>query len=804
MSLRQNSDVPFSSEAQSTSVISHNVSHEPEINSFVSRGEQPAELAVSRLRRNVPKAAYAVVPGVLFLGLGLATRNSTLSSPTSSTRSESVLQISGGNAILAASQTMIVPATTASPAMSLRAPATATPSISPSGSVVWRARLQPVVDVVGRAPITGQITRVWARPGQNVSVGDRVLRILSYSKDVVAAAPRRNVDTAAEDEQVQAVRAQSDLGTRLSQAQARLKAAQSRVTRAQSRVDEAMSVVRKLQSGAASETESDIEYSLEEAPLKNDSGINAAEVQAAQGASERASQAAENAKDEAAATEREASRAESEAKGKARRARELHQIRDTAKTTVSKAAKTSETADETATNAAAPVANPEVPSVSVGAVSEADSAARESASRAASLRSKANTAKTVADRAESRAQVAASRAKASLRSLQLFNDDVPTPRRKSSTRSSRTLPSLEEAARMVREATDESRKASRDAGRWKDEVDAYSRQARQTQQRLAASEQNLGSSQQNAQQQELETTLQRNLSVVRAPANGTIVQIGDVGDNVTFGDAILMVGKAGVLRAQFSDNSGLWRKLKPGSILSATVSMREDKTPKRATSSTRSLPNVSLQTSITNEIPVVARVEEVEQPMKKGAPALVKTTVRTVVSATMKPTDFGNAPNDSIAVKAPEKPTLLRAGMTIMCAIDSANLALNSTANVAVSNVTDGILVPQQAVVMLEDETSTRDVSEVSADSGIAARDYAASAYVAILRPDENGTYAIEWREVQAHPAPKTKQRLVRGLIAGERVVLDAAALRDLTLNYGNDAKITLRDNIRDVQEELK
>ena len=81
-----------------------------------------------------------------------------------------------------------------------------------------------------------------------------------------------------------------------------------------------------------------------------------------------------------------------------------------------------------------------------------------------------------------------------------------------------------------------------------------------------------------------------------------------------------------------------------------------------------------------------------------------------------------------------------------------------------------------------------------------------ARVYVAVLRPDENGSFGIEWREVQTQVAASPEQRLVRGLAPGERVALNAAALRELTLNYGDDAKVIVRDNVqRDATpEELK
>ena len=275
-----------------------------------------------------------------------------------------------------------------------------------------------------------------------------------------------------------------------------------------------------------------------------------------------------------------------------------------------------------------------------------------------------------------------------------------------------------------------------------------------------------------------------------------------------------MVGKTGVLRAQFSDTSGLCRKLKRGSILPATVSMPNESVPQKvATSSTRSsvvarnanVANASANAIPVNAIAVVARVEEVEAPSQKGAPALVKTTVRTVVSAAMRPTDADNAANAAAANadNSTPKPLRLRAGMTILCSVDGASIAMNAVANRAAESTENGaVVLPQEAVVMLDNLSSSENASEVSANVSQSM----ARVYVAVLRPDENGSFGIEWREVQTQVAASPEQRLVRGLAPGERVALNAAALRELTLNYGDDAKVIVRDNVqRDAApEELK
>ncbi len=770
--------------------------------SLAARQNQSA-LTVRSTRR-VPAFLYAVAPAALFLALGIAARRSDLPQPLtgerSSTRSlsfDAAPVLEGESATLLASQTLVVPQ-------------------SARKSVVWRTRLQPAIDVIGRAPVAGQISRVWVQSGQNVEVGDRVMRIISYQRGepvVQYSAPTRsNFNRDAENEQVAAVRAQGKLSQRLSSAQEQLRAAQARVGRAQTRVNQAMSIVQKLQSGAASD-----EYVEEDVKPRAQDGASAARVQAAQSSAERASSAAQKAEENASQAAREASRAEANAERKTRRAAGLSQTRERELSKIAAAASASSAAASSSeaatggenTESAPPKISekPPVPSVSIGEIESAENEARQASSEASSLRSQARKSSSVANSARSRAQSAGVEAKEALRSLRLFSDDEEKPRR-SRPRREANLPSIEEASRLVKSASEESRAANREAERWKNEVDEYSNQAKSTRSRIEASEQNLSSAQQDEQQRTLESTLERNLSIVRAPASGTVVQVNGVGDDVSFGDPIIMVGKSGSLRARFTDTSGLWRTLKPGARLTATVQTRAKNTPSTR-SSAQLLPDTAQ---------VSARVESVDEPQASGQPAVVRAvvapfaTVPSVASSTVAPsTDAtsaaapqspstlannvavpnATAPNATApTVSTPSRRLRLRSGMIIECALNSPTnalvLKLPSEAVVPLPQVSNSSSAGNAAISAASTDavSSTPNLPDVKAASQ--------RGLVAVLKPDADGAFRIEWREILFDNGA-LQERLVSGLIAGERVALPAVRLRALVANNDDMTRIRLR-----------
>jgi hypothetical protein len=231
-------------------------------------------------------------------------------------------------------------------------------------------------------------------------------------------------------------------------------------------------------------------------------------------------------------------------------------------------------------------------------VTAAKSALSEAENAATTARSKVQTARTAASAAD-KASVAARnasresgekvRALRALQDMPLFTDKPQPERRASSSERRRTrrsarrddervkrsgpagISSIQEAAQMVESATEESRAAAAAARRIKNEVEDYERQVRSTQERLASTGEGLEA----AQQRVLDSTIQANLSVVRAPSSGTVLWIASIANEVQAGEPIITIGRSEVLEARLVDTSGAWKNLKRDDVLSGVVQMEE-------------------------------------------------------------------------------------------------------------------------------------------------------------------------------------------------------------------------------------
>lgn len=168
-------------------------------------------------------ALRASVPAFLLMALCTGLRGMSLPQALAPAQQAGIQEIGSGvlsNGVLPPSQTLLVSAHQS------------------SGTALLRARLQPSVDVVGRAPLSGQISRVMVDAGELVQVNDRILQI-SSGADARPPAPAERAQARAEQAQVAAAEAQEALQLRLQRAQKRLLAAQDRVERARIRVEEA-------------------------------------------------------------------------------------------------------------------------------------------------------------------------------------------------------------------------------------------------------------------------------------------------------------------------------------------------------------------------------------------------------------------------------------------------------------------------------------------------------------------------------------------------------------------------------------
>jgi hypothetical protein len=399
----------------------------------------------------------------------------------------------------------------------------------------------------------------------------------------------------------------------------------------------------------------------------------------------------------------------------------------------------------------------------------------------------ARTAATAADRASVAARAAAresgekARALRNLQYMPLFADKprenratASSTRRSTSRRRTTRRPgaagisSIAEAAQMVESATSESRSAVAAARRIKNEVEDYERQVRTTQERLNSTGEGLEA----AQQQVLDSTIQANLSVVRAPSSGTVLWIASVADEVASGEAIITIGRGEVLEARMVDYSGAWKNLKRDDVLSgvvqmenATVDAKSAQNPGTPTApdsdnsnfgpadgaksenGTQQANQVQKGDVQSNSVPVTARVREVIEPAGPNQPAVLRVAV------------FNPRRRAIGAVSARRR---FRPGMALLCSVDKPGSRRS-------------ISIPSAAVL----------------------REGQNQGMVAVLAPAiENsagdGAHRIEWRPVTLGQSNGVQQEIASGLRGGERIALQPLALRAFANSNGADATVRL------------
>ena len=831
---------------------------------LLGASQNESEVARARSLRLSP-AILSSVPALLLLGLGLAARHQNLGlswvGGTTFTPNDTALEmpLSAQNAVVAESQTLVVRRRAA------------------DGAVMWHALLRESRGVTGRAPMNGQITRVWVQEGQHVEVGDRILRVASSSSVLPESDAPRTFNHRAEDAQVEASKAQSSLQLKMNQAQAQLAEAQARIVRAKTRIAQATEIVRQLQAGVASDPEneysntannstnnaatgndasaSDNNVSGDNASSNDTSGDNenaqhaATQARAAALAdAQNAARKAERAQSQAVAARRAADDAETSARAASQKAQKL---RTTRERDLSAAASDAANApddeplarsDDSTKNDVKPKATPRPVrkiSVSQTAVNEADARAQDLSKTATQERERARRLANEAASAQANAQAAQERSARLLRQLQVFGDDgsagKPAARlEKKPTRAQRSLPSISDAARMVRAATDESADAQREAHRLKNQVESYAQQAKITGEKLVSSSSELGS----AEQSSLDHTLQANLSVMRAPASGTVTWVAAVADNVQQGDEILRMGGKGALQARFADYSGLWRNLKTNSTFPARVSNSMHR-PAAFPSSTRSAA-LSDAAKSEDSVAAMARIESVTPPERAGEPALV----RAVVFASPD-----NARSAQATHAAQNRAPRLRSGMTVWCALDlktqsnaikvprsallspinppaAATLSVspqiatnaapvsttnpnasapsasapNASTDTKVAAVTSDAQTPHGTTSpFANDAASSASATQNTTQNATSSTGNVAKAFalVAILTPMNGAgsldTHRIEWRRVELGATQGEMQQILGGLSPGERVALRPSALWIYAQNFGANATVHLR-----------
>jgi multidrug efflux pump subunit AcrA (membrane-fusion protein) len=592
-------------------------------------------------------------------------------------------------------------------------PAAPSGQATAKSGVVLRGRLEKNVGVRGRAPLTGQVSRVLVKPGQRVAVNDKVLELSAgpTSRGPSAAEFRQN---AAESAQVRAVSGQEKLQSKMMAAQERLVEAQSRVAAAQKRVEQARDVVGRLQRGESVTLPKETRAERVRTPERRAENAQPdGERQRALRLAKEAQQAADRAQLRLTVAENEAKGAEAAVKANERKAQAAHEAMDKAQKSFD--AETIKASELDAARSAAEDAD--------GEVKTAQAAAQTARKKAVTFAAAAKTARSASEKSGA---VAAK----SLEKLQVFAgnsapDKTPEPEEREAN-DDQSLTVLQ-AASMVRSAVQESESAAKEARIIKEQVDNYDRQVRQTRAQLDSSNQQLES----AQEQVVDQNIQANLSVVRAPANGVVLSVANIAQEVSVGDVIITLGSGAGLTVRWNDTSGIWRRLSAEQRVKLTVQPE-------ATATNVSAPSPGAVPVATAAVGVDGRVTKITPPEREGGPAVIEV---------------------SVANRTQDGRMTLSEGMLALFAPDA-------------GGVTRSLVVPTQAIL-----------AEV-----------AGMGEVAVLQPDGTGAeqHRIEWRRVKLGTVAGTQREIASGLQPGERIALYPSALRALEAQQGSGVSLRL------------
>ncbi len=533
----------------------------------------------SRLNaRKIDRAGlWSCVPVVLFCSFGIALRTpepgaQTLadSSAVAAMRTAEIKQGAPRLAIagvLAADETMIT---------SLR---------SAGGYATLRGELAPAIQVRGEAPIGGRVTQVLVRTGQQVRVGDPIMRVEGKVNAPGSKSAERKQD-AAENAQVAVSNQQNTLQSKLMARQTKLQKVQQRVTAAQKRVALAREVVQRMARG--------------ESVTRPDVAAIATPQLFTRLAARGASSSAERATNAIRETERR--EAEQAAKQSRREAKLALDAAELAQREAEAAIKLAQSKKQAAKDAQTQIAKAEA-QLAAGTLKSADVEAARALSTTAQnaaqeSAAKAETAQKIADAREADAE--------KLRAAATFSDkkltqlpEVETPLPTSAPTSSPAPLSADEATQIAQSAIEESADASAEAERLKREINSYARQVKSLHTRLT----NAGENLEAAQMDVVESKIAEKLEAVRSPASGIVLNVAASSSQVSQGETIIAIGRPDQLEIRFEDVSDAWKSLKPGALLPAVVQ------------------------SGSEAIPIMAELREITAPKTAGAAAILLTNI---------------------------------------------------------------------------------------------------------------------------------------------------------------------------------
>ena len=661
------------------------------------------------------------------------------------------LVVGGGNAPATAP-------TVSSWQIALPASSTMVTQLSAAPGAPIRGKVSPVADITGKAPRGGAVARWSVQPGTQVRAGQDVVQISSGAASA-APLPGESRQIQAEEQQTAAADDQMQLAKGLTTTQQKLVAAQARVEAAQQNVSKTRALIAKMRSGDAATGA--VTASDAPAPRRKASESSAGsgeKIAAARGAAKDAQASYDDTK-----AQLDTARADLSAAQKSL-APLQSKLDDAQKNVTAVEAKFDGSLASASDVQAARSARDGAKSTLKSATARLESAQKQIPVLEKQLASRER----AADDAR-RAQNAIIAA-APDRSNASNAGDSPAPAANNG--ANNNAMSVEDAAKLVDAALDESRAATREADKLRAQVDAYQAQAQKSNQRITQATQQLQNAQQNSQAQMVQSVPRVRFTAATAPTSGVVVWIATLAREVGAGQSVFGIASGKKYQARFEDKTGQWKNARVGQVVNALLAPPAQ-TPAVAASAAPSA-------SAAGSPPMPVLVAPAPANSVAATPAVA---AKSAIVATPTPELNGNnaAEQGATPVKVrltriappetPGQPAILEGEL-----IGAGNAAgpdyrlLASLPNVGAPDV---LTVPDAALVQRGNAWMVAVIESDKSQTKITPVPDEATTPI----PAANAAGTLAWREVQVGAGDGLAHRINGGLKAGERIVTDPLPL---------------------------
>ena len=635
--------------------------------------------------------------------------------------------------------------------LSLPASSTMVTQLSAAPGKPIRGKVSPVADITGKAPVGGAVARWAVQPGTSVQAGQSVVQISSGAASA-APLPGESQQIEAEQHQTAASDDQMALSKRLTTTQQKLADAQKRVEQAQENISKTRAVIANLRKGGA------VAAVVPIAPRRKASAKPNAKISEARAATKDAQASFDSTK-----SQLDSARADVSASQKSL-APLQSKLDDAQKNVTTIEGKFDGSLASASDVQAARSARDNAKSTLKSATSRLETAQKQIPELEKQLATRERAADN-ARRAE-RAIVASVPAEAP-------PEDAATAR---SGGGDSTM-SVEAASKLVQDALEESRAATREADRLRSQVDLYQAQAQKSNQRITSATRELQTAQQDSQATMVQRMPRVRFTAARAPASGVVVWIASLAREVGAGQSVFGMSSGKTYQARFQDRTGGWKNARIGQVVNALLAPPAPVAPIVTT------PTVT---------PPLAKVPSASDAGSPPMPVLVSpapaTDAAPAIAATPTPELSGaNAAQQGATpvkvrltrIAPPEKPgdPAILEGELVgdNKAAGPEFRLLASLPNVGAPNI---LMVPDSALVQRDGVWMVAVIESGAGDKNKPQAEVtpATDKPMAAATPEATeGT--LEWRTVQVGEGDGIARRVNGGLKAGERIVTDPLPL---------------------------